>query len=193
MVGVQAIRLPAELRFLLAGLTTAEVTDDQQWILAQMRKEGLTIINMLWRILGSEPDVLDAYQSTICRLAARGERGLGPNRAGYFYRTAMNTAIETLRARRRRRQHWPAVRDLQQQRSSRNESNGLDQREVLERMRQAITKLPIHLRNVIVLRDLAELPYTQVARIVGIRVGTARLYRRQAIVRLAELIGQEAS
>jgi DNA-directed RNA polymerase specialized sigma24 family protein len=64
---------------------------------------------------------------------------------------------------------------------------------MLERMRQAICELPRHLRNVVILRDLAQLPYAQVARMLGIRSGTARLYRRLAVVQLADLMGGRAS
>ena len=194
MARAQSVPLPLELRFLLAGLSAADVADCQQWILALMRKEGLTVINLLWRMLGSEDDVLDAYQTAVCRLTARGEKGIGSNRAGYFYRTAMNSAIEILRMRKRQKKHWPTVRDAQKRRYlERAGTESLDQREARARMRRAICALPPHLRNVIVLHDLAELPYARVAKIAGIQVGTARLYRRQAVVRLADLIGQEAS
>ena len=80
MAHAQAISLPVELRSLLVGLSAAEVADDQQWILALMRKHGLTVTALLWRMLGSEQDVLDAYQTAICRLTARGEQGLRSNR-----------------------------------------------------------------------------------------------------------------
>lgn len=194
MAQAQSISLPLELRSLLAGLSAAEVADDQQWILTLMRKHGLAVTAMLWRMLGSEQDVLDAYQTAVCRLAARGEGRIGFNRGGYFYRTAMNAGIEILRNRQRRRASWPAIVDVQTRRNAeRAQDRSLDQREALQRMRQAICKLPPHLRNVIILRDLAELPYARAARILGIKTGTARLYRRQAIVRLADLIGQEAS
>jgi DNA-directed RNA polymerase specialized sigma24 family protein len=60
---------------------------------------------------------------------------------------------------------------------------------MLERMREAICELPLHLRNVIILRDLAQLSYAVVANMLGIRMGTARLYRHQAVTRLADLMG----
>jgi RNA polymerase sigma-70 factor (ECF subfamily) len=66
-----------------------------------------------------------------------------------------------------------------------------DRRLALDRMREAIFQLPPQLRDAIVLRDLAELPYARVAEILGVGVQTARLYRCQAIGRLADLIGQE--
>lgn len=186
--------LPMELRAVLAGLASAEVTDDQEWIVSLMRKHGLAVITLLWRMLGSEQDVLDAYQSAICRLTARGKDGLGSNPSGYFYRTVANAGIEVLRARQRQRASWPVIADVQRRRGQDQDSAGsFDQREILEKMRQAICQLPTHLRNVIVLRELAELPYAHVAKILCIRPGTARLYRREAIVRLAHLLGREAN
>jgi len=194
MTRAAAVPLPLELRTLLARLSAIELADNQQWIVGLMRKQGLAVITLLWRMLGSEQDVLDAYQTAICRLTARGKHGLGRNPAGYFYRTASNAGIDILRARQRQRSHWQAVVDAERRRVARSGAvGGFDQRETLEQMRRAICELPPHLRNVIVLRELAELPYTQVARMLGIRVGTARLYRRQAIVRLAELMGREAN
>ena len=59
--------------------------------------------------------------------------------------------------------------------------------------REAIVQLPRHLRELVLLRDLAQMPYHRVASILGITVGTARVYRRQAVLRLAELLeGAEA-
>ena len=52
-------------------------------------------------------------------------------------------------------------------------------------MRIHIARLPEHLRDVVILHDLAELPYQQVAKILGIATATARVYRRRAIQILA--------
>jgi len=194
MTRAASIPLPVELRNVVAGLACAKVADDQRWLLTLMREQGLMVITMLWRMLGSEQDVLDAYQSAVCRLAARGKTGLGSNPAGYFYRTVTHSGIEILRARQRQQNHWPKLVDAQRRREpTPTPCVGLDQREALAGLRRAICQLPPHLRNVVVLRDLGELPYAQVARTLGIRNGTARLYRRQAVLRLAEIIGQEAN
>ncbi|HSW44199.1 MAG TPA: sigma-70 family RNA polymerase sigma factor [Phycisphaerae bacterium] len=193
MTHVQTTALPLELRFVLAGLASAEVADDQQWILALLRQQGAIVLTVLWRMLGSEPEVLDAYQTAVCSLTAKGRESIGPNPGGYFYRTAVNTAIEVIRARQRRQTHWPRIARIQRQSDSPDGVPAIcDQREMLERMRLAICELPRHLRNVIILRDLAQLPYADVARMLGIRPGTARLYRRLAVIRLADLMGGEA-
>jgi RNA polymerase sigma-70 factor, ECF subfamily len=193
----QAIALPLELRTLLANLTAAEVADDQKWILALLRQHGQAVVMLLWRMLNREQDVLDAYQTAVCQLTARGPDAAKTNPAGYFYRIAMNAGLSIVRSRKMQRQQWPTVVDTHMRRQTAQAPPAgeqvLDQREMLEQMRRAILQLPPHLRNVVLLRDLGEMPYLRVASVLGISLGTARLYRHQAVVRLAEAIGQEAT
>jgi RNA polymerase sigma-70 factor (ECF subfamily) len=196
MSQAQVIALPPELRSLLVGLSTAHVADDQKWILAVMRRQGLTVVSLLWRMLGSPQDVLDVYQTTVCRLIAQGPRAIGSNVDGYFYRAAMNAGIEIIRQRKRRRAQWPAVVESHTQRDAERESShapdqALQHQDTMERMRRAMCQLPPRVREVILLRDLGELPYRQVARMMGITEGTARLYRHQAVMQLADLLGRE--
>ena len=60
-----------------------------------------------------------------------------------------------------------------------------------EALRVAIAALPPHLASVVVLRDLQQLPYDEVGRTLGITPSTARVYRRHAVVKLAELLDEE--
>lgn len=192
MSRLQAVAVPLELRLPLTEFSPAEVADDQRWILALMRKQGPGVVDMLWRMLGCEGDVLDAYQTAVCNLTARGRQRIASNSAGYFYRTAMNAALEILRAQKRRRMHWPAVVEAHRRRDTASTpALGVTQNEATERLRAAICRLPGQLQRVVVLRDLAQLPYRRVAGILGIKVSTARLYRRQAVVRLAAILGEE--
>ncbi|HEY3246328.1 MAG TPA: sigma-70 family RNA polymerase sigma factor [Phycisphaerae bacterium] len=185
--------LPLEFRTLIEAFATAEVAESQRWILTLMRKQGLAVIQMLWRMLGAEADVLDAYQSAICQLTGQGERSITTNPAGYFYRCAMNAGIEILRARQQRNEHSPAVAAFQRQRYEHPSAACIvDQRETVENLRQAIGRLPQQLRSVIILHDLAEISYARVARILNIGVNTARLYRCQAVARLGDLMAEEA-
>jgi DNA-directed RNA polymerase specialized sigma24 family protein len=60
----------------------------------------------------------------------------------------------------------------------------------LDALRDAIGRLPAHLANVVVLRDLSRLSYQDVGRTLGIDPATARVYRRHAVVKLAELLDE---
>jgi len=181
---------------------------DHAWIKPIIDTEGPAILRMLWRILGQEQDVLDAYQDCFCKLVVRGKSSDLKNIKAYAYRTASNIAIEMLRSRKRRAEHWPRIAV---DRSSRDPDpdpdlsigqetfgpersdgrHGVASSQAANRLQQALVQLPTHLRNVVVLRDLSKMSYEQVGRTLGIEPTTARVYRRHAIIKLADLIKED--
>jgi RNA polymerase sigma-70 factor (ECF subfamily) len=168
---------------LLAGITVDDTVDSsQQWVLAAMQNYGQDLINMLWRILSNEQDVCDVYQSTFLRLA-HFQGGEKPEYIkAYVFKTASNTAISMLRTRISERKR--ITNSNQTQKIAESPENELNQKQLIETMQYYITKLPEHLQNVLTLRDLGELSYKQIARILGISAGTARVYRSKAIALL---------
>jgi len=189
-MGNRSGAIPVSLKDLAASVTREVAASRQGWILSVMDRCGPAVVVMLWRMLANEQDVLDAYQDCICRVMERGRDGLGRSADRYLYRTAANVAIDMIRRRQLRRRHQaPLGRHLTGARGS--PMPGVTESTVL--LRQAIVQLPRHLRELVLLRDLAQMPYHRVASILGITVGTARVYRRQAVLRLAELLeGTEA-
>jgi len=184
--------LPAGLRGILDQLETARAVNGQRWILAVLQQHSARVIGMLWRMLGREQDVLDAYQNVVCHLAARGPRRAGRNRAAYFYRCAINAGIETIRHRQRERERLPRVAQRCGWAGAKPDSpEGMTQPRAVERMRTAILSLPEQLRSVVVLRDLTGMDYRRVSTIMRISPGTARVYRRQAIGRLSARLAGE--
>ena len=159
------------------------------WVSQIIDREGPGILRLLWRLLGQEQDVMDAYQDCFCRLAAR----MGPdnlrNAKAYAYRMATNIAVEMFRQKRRRQAHLPAIAAQHASaRASNVEKRGDADRFVA--LRAAIAELPTHLRNVVVLRDLSRFSYKEVGRTLGIDPATARVYRRHAVVKLADLLDE---
>lgn len=172
---------------------------DHGWVAELVEREGEGILRMLWRILGREQDVMDAYQDCFCKLTQRGNVGDLRNTRAFAYRTAANIAIEMIRCRKRRAAHWPRIAKQREARqteatkpieTSAAASASSEQR---ERLRAAIAQLPAHLRNVVVLRDLSNMSYEDVGRTLGVEPTTARVYRRHAVVKLAELLNQGES
>lgn len=163
---------------------------DHGWVSPVMEREGPGILRMLWRILGCEQDVMDAFQDCFCKLALRGRRSGLDNVRAYTYRTASNIAIEMLRGRKRRAAHLPAIvaRRVADRKDECSDENSQDH---VVRLREAISRLPVHLRNVVVLRDISRLSYAEVGKTLGIEPATARVYRRHAVVKLAELLEEE--
>ncbi len=162
---------------------------DHTWVVRLMKVEGPAITRMLWRLLGSEPDVQDAYQDCFCKLATRANRGDVKCEKAYAFRTAANIAVEMIRKRNRRRAHWPAIVADQDREDARNVPQTEESENQVD-LRAALSELPNHLRNVVILRDLSKMTYEEVGITLGIAPATARVYRRHAVVKLAELLGE---
>ena len=168
---------------------TESVAENQRWILSAMQKYGPQLATMLWRILGNEQDVCDAYQDTFLQVA-HCEGGRKPEYVrAYIFRVANNVAISMLRRRiaeKKRLSRTKAEKEM-----IRSPAKELDAKYLQETLRIYITQLPEHLRNVLTLRDLAEMSYARVGKILGISPGTARVYRCKAIQLLAVCMNKE--
>ena len=178
------------------------VDQSQRWVLTTMQRHGGELVTMLWRILGNEQDVCDAYQNTFLRLA-HCEAGQRPKHTeAYVFRTASNVAVSMLRHKIAERNRLAAAADagtmtVKVQNISSPPSDGasvdgdLHTKDLQDNLRLCIARLPEHLRNVVTLRDLAELSYRQVGKILGISAATARVYRCKAIRLLALWMNRE--
>ena len=167
------------------GTVAESVAPSQQWVLPAMQVHGPPLVSMLWRILGNEQDVCDAYQNTFLQLAYYKSGRKPKNVKAYLFRTASNAAITILR---RKKLHEKACREVTKRPGVQHHLCGahdLDAGDLREQLRCCIARLPDHLQRVVLLRDLAELSYAQVAKILGISSASARVYRRRAIRILA--------
>lgn len=192
MAHAPSCSLPASLRGMLEELASADAAIGQRWILSLLQRHGPGVVALLWRMLGREQDVLDTYQNVVCKLTARGPKNVGRNRGAYFYRSAINAAIELIRKRKRERERLDSLAERQVNRRTPDEPGpNLEHLQLVEQVRAAIPALPDHLRDVVVLRDLAGFDYLRVSKTLKITQGTARVYRRQAIIRLADMMAKE--
>jgi len=168
------------------------VPKSQRWVLVAMQELGPVLVTMLWRILGNEEDVCDAYQDTFLRLAHLPNQQKPDNVRAYLLRTASNLAISMLRQKQRLLKHRESF-VKQNQHDTPNPGAELDSLHLQEQLRAGISELPDYLGDVIVLRDLAQMPYEQVAKILGIRTAAARVYRHKAIKLLAAWMSRPES
>lgn len=171
------------LKFELAVPAAADKS--QMWILSAMQHHGSAIVSMLWRILGREEDVCDAYQETFLHLACLPCQMKPANLRAYLFRTASNVAVSMLRRRQIERKYQEKIQHKAIP-SSPDPAGFLDSLELQRQLREAIARLPEYLSDVVILRDLAELPYPQVANILGITPTAARVYRHKAVKLLAQ-------
>ncbi len=169
-----------------------------KWLADLDSQFGSTLRAMLRQKLGNTDDADDVYQECLFRLAKIGGTINLRSVRAYAYRAATNLAIELIRRRECRSAHWDAV--VTDQRARRDDTRQIDPAHKFEnepqspqakgRFSRAVGGLPRHLREVIVLRDLSQMPYRKVAAILGIQPTTARVYRRQAVVRLGAALGE---
>ncbi|UCG55769.1 MAG: sigma-70 family RNA polymerase sigma factor [Phycisphaerales bacterium] len=164
------------------------VHENQKWVLSVMQRHGQELVTMLWRILGNEQDVCDAYQSTFLQLAHCQDTRRPHHIKAYVFRTANNVAISMLRRRLSERQRLSTAGPREATGSPAGE---LDAKYLQESLRYCIARLPEHLRSVIALRDLAELSYVRIGKMLGISPATARVYRCKAIHLLATWMRRE--
>jgi RNA polymerase sigma-70 factor (ECF subfamily) len=170
-------------------VVTETVDDSQRWILSAMQRHGQELVTMLWRILGNEQDVCDAYQNTFFKLAHY-KGGQKPEHIkAYIFRATSNTAVSMLRQRVAEKKRLSAATITKKDISS--PAGDLDSQCLQETLRHCIAQLPEHLRNVITLRDLAELSYAQIGKILSISAATAKVYRCKAMQVLAVWMKKE--
>ncbi|MBN2136814.1 MAG: sigma-70 family RNA polymerase sigma factor [Sedimentisphaerales bacterium] len=165
------------------------VDKSQQWIISAMSRYGQELVTMLWRILGNEQDVCDAYQSTFLQLAHYSDRQKPRHVKAYIFRTATNIAISLLRTRIAEKNRLS--KNVRIKKNIDSPAEQLDSKSLVETLRFHMAQLPAHLRDVVMLRDLGELSYVQIAEMLGISSATARVYRCKAIQLLAVWMGKE--
>jgi RNA polymerase sigma factor (sigma-70 family) len=174
---------------ILSLIGAQSLVDEQKWVLSAMQKYGQELVTMLWRILGKEQDVCDVYQDTFLHLAHY-EGGSKPaNIKAYLFRTANNIAVSMIRRRIAERNILTNSKDSRVDAYLTIEM--IDSRYLQERLRDYITQLPDYLRNVIILHDLAELSYFEIAKILEISIASARVYRCKAIQLLTVWMAKE--
>jgi RNA polymerase sigma-70 factor (ECF subfamily) len=86
-----------------AGAAGSEGAPDAVEVLAELFREHYDkVFRAAYRITGNAMDAEDVLQSVFLRLARRQAASpLGADAAGYFYRSAVNAALDVVRARQR--------------------------------------------------------------------------------------------
>jgi RNA polymerase sigma-70 factor (ECF subfamily) len=142
-------------------------------------------------MLGNDADALDATQDAlVSALRALGRFDGRSSFGTWIYRIATNVCIDELRRRRRRPVTGYAM-DIADAAAADEFSHrqpgslsrpprtggGLDPADVVAArvdVDAALASLPVEFRTAVVLRDVCDLPYDEIAAIVGVPVGTVR-------------------
>ncbi len=107
----------------------------------------------------------------------------------WLYRIAVNTSLDRRRWRKRREDPPP---DWEQGPAAKSPDALVDQHRLHETLDEALQELPEHFRLVVILKDMQDFPYEDIASILGISRGTvaSRLNRgRRALRKILERKG----
>lgn len=146
------------------------------------------------RMCGNREDAQDCLQDAMLRVyrALNGFKGQSTF-STWVYRITMNTCLDELR-RKKNKQNASLDSLLDAGWSPKDEDNTPEkhaiQREMKERLHNAIRDLPEDMRSAVVLRDIHGLSYDEIAQTLNINVGTikSRISRGREKLR-AELKG----
>ena len=157
------------------------------------------VYHIALKMTGNEEDAFDLSQETFLKAyrslkSFRGEAGFG----SWLYRLASNLCIDFLRKKKRRPLQTASLDDEEGRPTDlpdlRHEpQNELERKEIREKVRAGLRRLPEEQRLILVLRDVEGFSYQEISSILGVELGTvkSRIYRARA--RLAVLLTEEGN
>jgi RNA polymerase sigma-70 factor (ECF subfamily) len=153
-----------------------------------VRRHQKTIFNLLYRMLGDYDEAAEAAQETfLSAYRAIGRFRGDANFSTWVYRIAINQASS-----RRRNLSQSQARTLPLESAERVNETGADpaerveQKEIQQQVRKALTELDANDAAIILLRDLQDVPYEEVARVLNVPMGTvkSRLHRARRALKV---------
>jgi RNA polymerase sigma-70 factor (ECF subfamily) len=160
-----------------------------------VRRYQNRLFNTLSRYLNQDEDALDVVQETFlsaCQALPRFKRG--SQFYTWLYRIAMNHAID-LRRRKVRLAFAGGMEGLENatddSRNSKPESLA-EQKEAGELVQRALMCLSGEHRLVLVLKDIDEMQYEEIAEVIGVPIGTVRSRLHRARLELRDVLTRMA-
>jgi RNA polymerase sigma-70 factor (ECF subfamily) len=152
------------------------------------------VFRLTLRMTGNEEDARELSQETFIR-AFEALGTYDPTRPFFqwLYAISLNLSRDYLRKSRRSRGVFPArperVEASNSEPAGRTPEALLIREEEEKQMQAGIGRLPIRLREAVLLRYMEELPFEAVAGVLGISVSAAKMRVHRAIQRLREEMG----
>jgi RNA polymerase sigma-70 factor (ECF subfamily) len=185
---------------------TAVETDEAEWItraqrgdreafgeLVRIHRAGT--INVVYRMCGDPALAEDAAQEAFIR-AWQHLPAYQPKAAfrSWLYRIAINAGLDLVRHSAARPETTPGDEALEWVPAAGSVERGVEQRERIERVRQAVLALPEASRAVLVLREYEGMSYEEIAAALEIPTGTvmSRLsYARKSLAERLKTMAEE--
>ena len=140
------------------------------------------IYTFAFYFLGNREDAEDAAQEVLLKIWERGDTAAPERMDGWVAKVSRNVCIDIDRRRKRwKSENWEGSQNL-------DPESGLVGSEVRKHVHQAILRLPEHLREALILRDIQDLSYREICDIQEISLGQLKVSLYRARKRLKELL-----
>lgn len=151
-----------------------------------MHRHEDKVFTVAYRITGDRSEALDATQEAFISLFRRAASFRGDSAfSTWLYRIGMNAAYDVLR---RRRPTVEARPDLDQDHASPDTSDMEDVAGIRSDISDALARLPAEYREAVVMHDLGDIPYEEIAALTKVSLGTVKSRISRGRRRLAELL-----
>ncbi len=178
----------------LAPLLQAARRGDRQALESLVRETYADTFTLAYRLTGNDDDARDVAQEAYLRACRGLDRFRGEAQFGtWMYRITANCASTLLVKRARLRAHTEPLADdapfadTRSDHDPESRSGAADDRRLVT---VALSGLPWRLRQVIVLRDIYDLPHAAIARELGITEAAAKVRLHRARRQLRERLVQ---
>ena len=171
-----------------AELARAAAAGDRAALETLLHRHSDLVHAVCRRIVGNPDDALDATQEALLAVARGIARFDGRSQfTTWLYRIATNAALDELRRKKRRPLPVEVVPEPVRP-SSRSvvTTDAVDARLVID---AALAQVPVEYRVAVVLRDLCDLDYAEIAEVLGVPPGTVRSRIARGRAALADALG----
>lgn len=181
-----------------AALVARCLAGDELACTALVDEHQRMVVQLAWNLLGDRDEALDLSQEVFLNVFRTLDRFRGQSALRtWIYRIVVNLASNRQRWWRRRHRaaqvsleaHEHAYGELPSPRDAYAPERALRQKELADRVWDALRRLPFDQRTALVLREIEGLSYEEIGYSLGVAVGTvkSRLARARQLLR-AELL-----
>ena len=169
---------------------------DQDAFAQLVRNNEKRVYNLALRMVGNPDDALDLSQETFLN-AWRGLPGFKGDSAfsTWVYRLTSNACLDFLRAKKRRRALVEQVHSLDDQDAPPPPADEglrpdaqLERKERSDSLHRALSDLPDHHRQILVMRELSGLSYQEIREVLKLDLGTVKSRLTRARTALRKLL-----